>query len=122
MVSSVTEKIRNRSPEDSLFALLTTHFPLDPRRLTVLAALILAIVEKRTVRLFQLVVCGSPDAQTLPNLFLAQKTAPFMPDELSVGDQHRPTFRGQHLEQAGHQENAGHGATVPLVRENSPHE
>lgn len=48
---------RNRPPQDSLCALLTTHFPLDPRRLTVLAALILAIIEKRTVCLFQLVVC-----------------------------------------------------------------
>lgn len=48
---------RSRLPQDRLCALLATHFPLDPRRLTVLAALILAIIEKRTVCLFQLVVC-----------------------------------------------------------------
>jgi hypothetical protein len=48
---------RNRPAQDSLSGLLAAHFPIDPRRLTVLAALILAIIEKRTVCLFQLVVC-----------------------------------------------------------------
>ncbi|UBV45223.1 hypothetical protein LAJ19_20690 (plasmid) [Deinococcus taeanensis] len=48
---------RNRRPQDRRCVRLTTHFPIDPRRLTVLAALILAIIEKRTVCRFHLVVC-----------------------------------------------------------------
>lgn len=45
----------NRHPQDTLAALLQTHFPIDPRRLTVLVALILAIIEQRTVSLYHLV-------------------------------------------------------------------
>ncbi len=63
-----------------------------------------------------------PNTQTLPDLFPAQETAPFLPDELSVGDQDRPAFRRQHFEQSSHQQNAGCGAAVPLVREDFPHQ
>lgn len=41
--------------QDSLFALLAPHFPIDPRRLTVLTALILATIDGRTVCVYQLV-------------------------------------------------------------------
>lgn len=46
---------RSRPPQDSLFAQLSPHFPIDQRRLTVLTALILAMIEGRTVCLYKLV-------------------------------------------------------------------
>nr|WP_019588826.1 IS4 family transposase [Deinococcus apachensis] len=46
---------RSRPPQSSLCALLAQHFPLDPRRLTVLSALILAVIQARSVVLYQLV-------------------------------------------------------------------
>jgi hypothetical protein len=48
---------RSRHPQDTLSLYLATILPIDPRRLTVLAALILAMIEKRTVCLAQLVSC-----------------------------------------------------------------
>lgn len=45
---------QSRRPQDSLFDLLRPHFSFDPRRLTVLSALILAVIEARTVVLWQL--------------------------------------------------------------------
>jgi hypothetical protein len=45
---------QSRRPQDSLFDLLRPHFGFDPRRLTVLSALILALVEARTVVLWKL--------------------------------------------------------------------
>ncbi|WP_019009221.1 IS4 family transposase [Deinococcus aquatilis] len=48
---------RSRLPEDTLSSYLATVLPIDPRRLAVLAALILAMIEKRTVCLAQLVSC-----------------------------------------------------------------
>ena len=46
---------RSRPVQSSLCALLAQHFPLDPRRLTVLSALILAVIQARSVVLYQLV-------------------------------------------------------------------
>lgn len=46
---------RSRPPQFSLCALLAHHFPFDPRRLTVLSALILAVIQARSVVLYQLV-------------------------------------------------------------------
>ena len=46
---------RSRPAQSSLTALLAEHFPLDPRRLTVLSALILAVIQARSVVLYQLV-------------------------------------------------------------------
>ena len=40
---------RSRPAQSSLTALLAEHFPLDPRRLTVLSALILAVIQARSV-------------------------------------------------------------------------
>ena len=45
----------SRLPQDTLHAHLEAAFPLDPRRLTVFAALILVLIEQRTVCLARLV-------------------------------------------------------------------
>lgn len=49
----------SRPTHDSLSAALCPHFPLDPRRLAVLAALVLAMIQARSVVLFQLVALVS---------------------------------------------------------------
>lgn len=45
---------RNRHPHDSLQTALQSAFPIDARRLTVLTALILAVVQACTVVLYTL--------------------------------------------------------------------
>lgn len=77
---------RSRPVQDTLAAALRPHFPLDPRRLTVLAALVQAMIQARSVVLFQLVAIialpGSDDTiyqrlkrfvqTTMPDLMLAR--------------------------------------------------
>lgn len=45
---------QSRSPHDSLQTALRAAFPIDARRLAVLAALVLAMVQARTVVLYAL--------------------------------------------------------------------
>jgi hypothetical protein len=45
---------QNRPPQDSVFDLLRPHFGFDPRRLTVLVALVIAVIEARSAVLWQL--------------------------------------------------------------------
>ncbi|ABF44154.1 transposase, IS4 (plasmid) [Deinococcus geothermalis DSM 11300] len=52
---SAMKDTRSRPAQSSLTALLAEHFPLDPRRLTVPGALILAVIQARSVVLDQLV-------------------------------------------------------------------
>jgi len=86
---------RSRPPQFSLCALLAQHFPLDPRRLTVLSALILAVIQARSVVLYQLVqivdLPGSDDTVyqrlkrfvqfTLPDLLVARFVLAHLQDE-----------------------------------------
>lgn len=46
---------RSRPAQSSLCTLLAQRFPLDPRRLTVLSALILSVIQTRNVVFYQLV-------------------------------------------------------------------
>ncbi len=50
------KRAQSRHSQENLFALLAPHFPTEPRRLTVLTAVILAMIEGRTVCLYQLVL------------------------------------------------------------------
>lgn len=51
---SAMEDTRSRPGESSLCTLLAQHLPLNPRWLTVLSALILAVIQARSVVLYQL--------------------------------------------------------------------
>ena len=89
------KNIRSRPPQSSLCTLLAQHFPLDPRRLTVLSALILAVIQARSVVLYQLVqivnLPGSDDTVyqrlkrfvqfTLPDLLVARFVLAHLQDE-----------------------------------------
>ena len=86
---------RSRPPQSSLSAVLAQHFPLDPRRQTVLSALILAVIQARSVVLYQLVqivdLPGSDDTVyqrlkrfvqfTLPDFLVARFVLAHLQDE-----------------------------------------
>lgn len=86
---------RSRPPQSGLCALLAQHFPLDPRRRTVLCALILAVIQTWSVVLHQPVqIVDLPDSNdtvyqrlkrfvqfTLPDLLVALFVLAHLQDE-----------------------------------------
>lgn len=55
------------------------------------------------------------EAQTLLDPFPTQEMAPLLPDELPIGDSHRPAFRGRHLEEPGDHRMRAAGQLPSLV-------